>query len=356
MAGLLYAGESSERVEARLYYENHSNVVRLKAGEITAHAALVDCQVSAPLGTMARTITLPTGQMFETTDHETMTVLDKLRRRGGGIQVWVDGIERRWRAVAALLVALLAVCAVTYVWGIPWAARQIAFSLPQSALTLTSDQVMSIMKLADGMKKTSLEPEHVKRLQAGFDKMTREQGGSYPYKLHFINAKSIGPNAFALPSGDIVITDQLIKLAKEDSEVLAVLAHEMTHVTQRHGMRMVIQNSGIVILFAGLLGDLSALSSLGASLPTLLAQSNYSRQFEVEADQGAAHYCHSCGWTTAPLRRMFRRMKDEIEGKDEGVQVDMDPTEIIATHPDMDRRIQLLRDADKKAGKPAEQE
>jgi Zn-dependent protease with chaperone function len=78
-----------------------------------------------------------------------------------------------------------------------------------------------------------------------------------------------------------------------------------------------------------------------------LAQSNYSRNFEIEADAGAAKYCHSSGWSTLPMRRFFLRMK-----KDQLLDIN---TEVIASHPDLDKRIKLLEEADRQAGKPVEE-
>lgn len=52
-------------------------------------------------------------------------------------------------------------------------------------------------------------------------------------------APQIGANAFALPDGTLVVTDELVELAGDnDDEVLAVLAHELGHIHERHGLRL----------------------------------------------------------------------------------------------------------------------
>ena len=69
-------------------------------------------------------------------------------------------------------------------------------------------------------------------------------------RLEVRSAPQIGANAFALPSGIIVVTDELVALSEDDDELAAVIAHELGHVHHRHIMRTVIQNSAAALLVA----------------------------------------------------------------------------------------------------------
>ena len=85
------------------------------------------------------------------------------------------------------------------------------------------------------------------------------------------NKPIVGANAFALPGGDIVVTDALVKLVGEGDGLTGVLAHEAGHVEYRHGLRQVIQSSAIGATAALLFGDVSTiLSGVPAALLTLL--------------------------------------------------------------------------------------
>src|SRR5262249_35098920 len=147
----------------------------------------------------------------------------------------------------------------------------------------------------------------------------------FDYELQFRDAPALGPNALALPSGTILVTDQLVKLAQRDEELMAVFAHEITHVEQRHAVRAALQDSGVGFLVGMLLGDVSSAATLGVSLPAVLAQAGYSRDFEREADRGAVAICRQQGWGTAPLRAMFERL-DKAEPSSVG-------RSWIASHP-----------------------
>ncbi len=58
------------------------------------------------------------------------------------------------------------------------------------------------------------------------------------------NGRAVGANAFALPSGIVVMTDELVELAKTDDELVAVLAHEIGHVRGRHALRQTAAGGG----------------------------------------------------------------------------------------------------------------
>ncbi len=61
--------------------------------------------------------------------------------------------------------------------------------------------------------------------------------------VEFRASPIIGANAFALPGGIVIVTDQLMQLAEHDDEILAVLAHEIGHVKHRHVLRGLPQDS-----------------------------------------------------------------------------------------------------------------
>ncbi len=84
-----------------------------------------------------------------------------------------------------------------------------------------------------------------------------------------------------------MITDELVLLAKHDNELMAVLAHEIGHVVNRHALRRLLQDSTTALIIASITGDVTSVTALSATLPTMLIEAKYSRDFEREADQFA---------------------------------------------------------------------
>ena len=60
------------------------------------------------------------------------------------------------------------------------------------------------------------------------------QGPPGRYRLELRSGEALGANALALPSGIVIMTDDLVALAKSDDEIGAVMAHELGHVRGRH--------------------------------------------------------------------------------------------------------------------------
>lgn len=106
----------------------------------------------------------------------------------------------------------------------------------------------------------------------------------FRFTLRFRKGNMVGANAFALPDGTIVMTDELVALADNDFELQSVLLHEIGHVVNRHSLRQLIENSSSALLVIWLTGDIEAGSSWFATLPTLLLHASYSRDIEWEAD------------------------------------------------------------------------
>lgn len=313
-----------------------SGVLSIRGAAGERRVALADCRIAPAVGSTPRLITLPDGATIETRDLELLAFWEASRGRARAAR-FVTLLESRWRHVLVASGVLVAATLAAWAWGIPAAARLIAFGLPAEANALIGAQAQPTVERLLGFLPTGLPPERQERLRTAFAAVVAEAGSAdFEYDLQFRRSPQIGPNAIALPSGTILLTDELVALADRDEEVLAVLAHEVTHVEQRHGVRSVLQDSGVAFLAGVLLGDLSSATSLGASVPAVLARAGYSRDFEREADHGAAAFCRGRGWGAGPLRVMLERLGQAHPGSDEASW--------LASHPDIGERVQALQD------------
>lgn len=154
------------------------------------------------------------------------------------------------------------------------------------------------------------------------------------------------PNAFALPGGHVIVNTGLLKIADRPEEVLGVLAHEVAHVTQKHGVRKVISAAGPFLIFRVFLGGSSSgmVRVAGAASDFLIEQS-FSQEYETEAD--------NVGWSTLVAARidprgmteMFRKLElAERQMKLPGLEVPRS----LQSHPALEARIARL---DKKFSK-----
>jgi Zn-dependent protease with chaperone function len=148
----------------------------------------------------------------------------------------------------------------------------------------------------------------------------------------------LGPNAMALPSGTVIVTDQLLELSDVDDEIIAVLAHETGHVEGRHGLRALFQSSIVALGATWFLGDVNVLI---ATAPTTLMQAKYSRDLEREADDHAVAVLMLNGIPTGRLVRMLERLDES--GDKRGSASGSIAERYLSTHPVTAERVARLR-------------
>jgi Zn-dependent protease with chaperone function/TPR repeat protein len=193
--------------------------------------------------------------------------------------------------------------------GVPVIVERIAAYIPVSAEeTLGRETVNSLDRYF--MHPSQLSPKRQAALREKFEGMARAGGESTEYRIEFRSSPVIGPNAFALPSGIIVMTDELVKLAKNDGEILGVLAHELGHVRYRHTMRRLLEGSVTALVIAGVTGDIASTTSLAAVAPAVLLQSKYSRDNEREADRYAVDLLKRAGMDARYFSAILKRMEE----------------------------------------------
>jgi predicted Zn-dependent protease len=246
----------------------------------------------------------------------------------------------RWTLLSALLI--VAFLAAAYVWGVPSAARvgvalvpaSVDESVGRTALEALDERLMRPSELPDAQQ------QHIR------DAFARAvaalpPGSAPPHRLLFRKSR-IGPNAFALPGGTIVLTDELVKKVDADESVLVgVLGHELGHLRHRHGMRALAQVGALAALSGLLVGDFS---SLLASVPVWLGQAGYSRDAEREADAEAVRVLKAAGFSPAVMVRFFEAIARPE--KDRGRERETSELPIaIGSHPADEERIRFFRDA-----------
>ncbi len=335
-AGTYYDGRTSVRRPVAVSVEGDELRIR-GADQVSVVCPLNDVRVVPQPGAIRGTIRLPDGGMVETADRHGVGALLRLQNRGGFF-TFVHRLENslKYMAIAVLVTAVVMAVAVRF--GIPALAKEAAFAIPPAMESAMGRQTLNTL---DGvlLKPTRLPASRQKALQELFRRMTRQlpYGGKYRLALRWSDA--LGANAFALPSGIIVVTDQLVDLARNDNELAGVLAHEMAHERNRHALRQLLQNSSIALIIATLSGDITSITTLGATLPTALIDAKFSREFETEADDGAVAYLKKAGIPVRSYAEFLGRLEAEHVATDGGTGTSPPGAGYLASHPDTRERI-----------------
>src|SRR5512137_3074934 len=162
-------------------------------------------------------------------------------------------------------------------------------------------------------------------------------------------------NAFALPGGYVYITRGIMAYLNSEAQLVAVLGHEVGHVTARHAVRQQTgaTAAGVGATLVGILtgsGDLANLANLAG---TALVR-GYGRDMELEADSIGAEYLARLGYSPEAMIDVVRLLKNQ-----EMLEVQMARQEgreprvyhgVFSTHPDNDLRLKEVVASAGKAG------
>ena len=320
----------------------HDVTVMLSSGKLTVVGREVSAEFDARgvrrslrIADTPRWLYLPGGGACVTGDNQVVDRWTVDRR--------YEQILHRWESrpgYAAFAVVLV----VAALWllidrGIPAAAEQIAERIPVGAEeTLGRESLEGLENFA--LKPTTLPAVRQEEYRRKLAAMVKAGNQAVPYRLEFRASPLFGPNAFALPSGIIVMTDELVKSAHHEQEVLGVLAHELGHVRHRHSMRHLLESSAIALVIAGVTGDVASATSFAAAAPALLLNAKFSREFEREADRYAIDLMRKGGLDPRYLGRILDRLEEEHGGGQRGTR----PT-VLSSHPATDERKALAEAA-----------
>jgi Zn-dependent protease with chaperone function len=273
--------------------------------------------------------------------------LDKAGARPGLAQ----RMQTRWPVLLGVLAVAVIGLVAFYRYGTPWAAAQLSRHVPlEWELGLSQQALDQIDKVM--LKPSQLPPERQEELRTQFTALLAQLDPAlkrYPsyaprYALHF--RRGLGPNAFALPGGTLVMTDELVESAAKqglgDDALLGVLAHEIGHVEHRHGTRLIVEQ-GVLNIGLGLaLGDVSSMVALASTTMTSLA---YRRQHETESDCFALALMARAQRPTAPMADLLLGMSQSREprsGPPAAQQERSSMADWLSTHPATpDRALQL---------------
>jgi len=331
--GTLFDGETLTAHPIRFTIEGGRLISQSEGHELDV--ALADVLPSSRLAALPRYLHFSDGRIIET---EESADLDALLTGGErahftALVHWLEAQEIVAAAGTLLLVAMIG--AVVW-WGLPVLARRAAMAVPD-AIEKQAGQT-ALLTLNRVLGQSRLEYRDQYRVREQLTKLLDAGGLNVRPDLVFCSMGREFPNAFALPGGTIVISDELVALATDDGELAAVLAHEIGHWQKRHGLQSVLRSSTALLVVSGISGDLSTLTSFAGTIPFMLLQRGYSREFEEEADAYTVDLLQKASIDLKHFESILTKLQN-VRPK-----TGQDFT-YLSTHPSTAGRIQALRAA-----------
>jgi len=174
----------------------------------------------------------------------------------------------------------------------------------------------------------------------------------YKFSYKFVVVASSEVNAFALPGGYVFVNEGAIEAARTEGELAGVLAHEIAHVSLRHGTtqasRAYLARTAVSVIntvAAVGQGDFwrVAAAAGGAGADRFFLRSN--RAAELQADAEGARLLAEAGFNPRDMADFFERLNER-----EGVREDS----VASDHPDPASRVEAIAKVVATLGRPAE--
>jgi Zn-dependent protease with chaperone function len=276
VVGYWHASNSSERAVA--------NIDKLEGGlylsideQESKLINLSDFVLSDRVGSANRRIIFSDGSVFETQDNDAIDILFNNKDLS-------HRLESNWKWAVSAVVLFLVIGFVTVRVGFPWASKEVAYALPIYINEKLSEGTLEFLDeyILDESELSQAQQQDVYQ---NFDQLiTSLKDKEFNYRLH-IRKMGEEANAFSLPSGEVILTDGLLRTAENTEQIDAILLHEIGHVKYRHGLQQVVHSSLISTAISMMTSDLTVLEDLLVVMPVFLVESSYSRSHEYEADE-----------------------------------------------------------------------
>jgi Zn-dependent protease with chaperone function len=235
---------------------------------------------------------------------------------------------REWIRNTALLLGILAVLFIIYLLIVPWLSSRFASKVSVKTEQQLGEAVYNAMGL-EGREDTA----------ASFvlNQFFAAMEVSTPYDIRITVIRDEMVNAFALPGGRIVVYSALLKQINSYPELAALISHEFVHVNNRHATRSIFRKLGSKVFIGLLFGKFGTVTSVLVDHADNLKSLNYSRKLEKEADLAGLDLLSQRHIDPDGFISLFRTLESSASSSG--------PPEILASHPNISRRIQYIREA-----------
>ena len=190
-----------------------------------------------------------------------------------------------------------------------------------------------------GLSRDAQAAALVKRVGQKIISSTDAGATQYRFDFHLLADRQT-INAFALPGGQIFITEALLRLLGTEDELAGVLGHEVGHVVGRHSSEQIAKSNlfsgftqAIIVAASG--GDHSYDTARLAQWANQLINMKYGRDDETEADKLGVRFLMQCGYEPEGMLRVMDVLKKASGGSRQ--------PEIMSTHPDPGNRAEVIK-------------
>ncbi|MBS0192375.1 MAG: M48 family metalloprotease [Phycisphaerales bacterium] len=213
---------------------------------------------------------------------------------------------------------------------------------PEQEVALGLQSAPEMARQFGGLSADRQATGRVQKIGSALVRSLPAEATAYPFEYHLLaDPKTV--NAFALPGGQIFITEALYSRLESDGQLAGVLGHETGHVLARHSAAQMAK-SQLTQGLAQAVGVAASDSAQGAQNAAQIAQAvggfinlKYGRDDEIEADLLGLRFMQAAGYDPRSMVRVMEILQEASGGSGGG------KPEFMSTHPDPGHRIERIK-------------
>lgn len=217
--------------------------------------------------------------------------------------------------------------------------QRLALASPQEEIALGLQSAPQMIRESGGLSRDAAGRALVQRVGERLIASTAAKQTPYEFKFHLL-ADNRTVNAFALPGGQIFITEALFRRLKSEDQLAGVLGHEMGHVVGRHSNEQMASTR----MWSGLAQGIGVLTSdghnnTGAQIAQMVAQykvMKFSRDDESESDALGVRFMMQAGYDPEALIGVMEILA-QVSGGGGG-------SDFMSSHPSPANRMEQIRE------------
>ena len=340
----------SEKMITGEFFENGSSranrskiLIEKKVVSVFRGSKCIYRQIAIDSVQDGRNIFLQNGSLFIADDQLTANHSKFLTSTTEG---WLSAFDQLGLKTLTILLAIIVILILGYRYALitfsPTIVKLFPYEWEKQIGKATFDSLNRTL-----LDETELPTQRVNTLkQRAKNVLNQANLHSYP-SIEFMKSDIIGANALALPGGPIIVTDDLVKLLKDDELVLGVIAHEIAHIQERHSLHQIVEIVGLSslawLIFGLDEGILEEVALVGINLWSL----KKSRDFEKDSDLLALEFLENAGLKKKSFILAIEKLTEHFCSKSK-----LDKSDCLtgvksgwlATHPTGAERLKYLRE------------
>jgi predicted Zn-dependent protease len=244
--------------------------------------------------------------------------------------------------IVGLIIAgftLMKYCSQTQENPITGEVQHVSIS-PEQEVALGLQSAPAMIQQHGGLHPDQRAQEIVKTIGERLVRNTIARRSNYEYDFHLLADPNV-VNAFALPGGQVFMTEALFTRLENEDQLAGVLGHEVGHVIHRHGAERIAKMeltqglTGAAVIASGDYSTAQAAQMIGS-----MVNMKYGREQELESDDFGVRLMLEAGYNPEALIGVMDIL--------ESASGDNRQPEFMSTHPSPENRREMIREAIKR--------